>query len=54
MRLQESHRDLYGIPVEKDLKLLAERLQLEPAVEIVPDGTVWETAVEDDWFEAAQ
>ena len=54
LRLQESHRDLYGIPVEKDLKLLAERLQLEPAVEIVPDGTVWETAVEDDWFEAVQ
>ena len=54
LRLQESHRDLYGIPVEKDLELLAERLQLEPAVEIVPDGTVWETAGEDDWFEAAQ
>ncbi|NNE49124.1 MAG: hypothetical protein HKN38_02845 [Altererythrobacter sp.] len=54
LRLQESHRDLYGVPVEKDLKLLADRLELEPAVEIVPDGTVWETAVEDDWFDAAQ
>ena len=41
LRLQHSHRDLYGIPVEKDLALLAGRLELEPAVEIVPDDTVW-------------
>ena len=54
LRLQESHQDLYGVPVEKDLKLLADRLQLEPAVEIVPDGTVWETPPEDDWLDAAQ
>jgi exopolyphosphatase/guanosine-5'-triphosphate,3'-diphosphate pyrophosphatase len=41
LRLQESHRDLYGIPVEKDLGLLADRLGLEPAVEIVADDAVW-------------
>lgn len=44
LRLQESHRDLYGIPVEKDLGLLADRLGLEPKAEIVPDDTVWELA----------
>lgn len=54
LRLQESHRDLYGVPVEKDLNLLADRLQLEPALEIVPDGTVWETPLEGDWLDAAQ
>lgn len=41
LRLQESHRDLYGIPVEKDHALLAARLGLEPGVEIVPDDLVW-------------
>mgnify|MGYP000579672161 CR=1 FL=1 len=41
LRLQESHRDLYGIPVEKDLGLLADRLGLIPAVEIVAEDAVW-------------
>ncbi len=41
LRLQHSHRDLYGIPVEKDHALLAARLGLDPAVEIVPDDHVW-------------
>ncbi len=43
LRLQESHRDLYGIPVEKDLGLLADRLGLQPDVEIVPDDMVWDS-----------
>jgi exopolyphosphatase/guanosine-5'-triphosphate,3'-diphosphate pyrophosphatase len=38
LRLQESQSDLLGIPTEKDMKLLASRLGLEPQVEIVPDG----------------
>ncbi|MFZ9396462.1 MAG: Ppx/GppA family phosphatase [Erythrobacter sp.] len=41
LRLQHSHSDLYGIPVEKDHGLLAARLALEPVVEIVPDDAVW-------------
>lgn len=41
LRLQESHKDLYGVPVEKDLKLLADRLGLQPDVEIVSGDTLW-------------
>lgn len=50
LRLQESHRDLYGIPVEKDLGLLAERLRLEPAVEIVAEDMVWDADGADESF----
>ena len=54
LRLQESHRDLYGIPVEKDLALLAERLKLDPTVEIVPDDTVWSDGAADAPFDVAK
>ncbi len=37
LRLASSHGALFGIPTEKDMKLLAGRLGLEWAVEIVPD-----------------
>lgn len=37
LRLAESHRDLFGIPTEKDLKLLSGRLDRGYRVEIVPD-----------------
>jgi len=37
LRLAESHRDLLGIPTEKDLKLLSGRLKLDYRVDIVPD-----------------
>ncbi|MEZ5696041.1 MAG: Ppx/GppA family phosphatase, partial [Sphingomonadaceae bacterium] len=40
LRLEESHADLFGIPNEKDLKLLADRLGLEPEMRVVPVGTV--------------
>lgn len=40
LRLQKSHEDLYGIPVEKDFELLASRLGLEPQVEIVANDKV--------------
>lgn len=48
LRLQESHRDLYGVPVEKDLELLARHLNLKPRLEIVPDGTVWDLPSDQD------
>ena len=54
LRLQESHRDLYGVPVEKDLNLLADRLRLEPAVEIVANDAVWDAPAADDWSDAAK
>jgi len=38
LRLASSHGALFGIPTEKDMKLLAGRLGLDWAVEIVPDG----------------
>ena len=53
LRLQESHQDLYGVPVEKDLKLLADRLELLPMVEIVSEDAVWESEP-DDLLDAAQ
>ncbi len=37
LRLASSHADLFGIPTEKDIKLLAGRLGLEWAVEVVSD-----------------
>ncbi len=37
LRLAESHRDLLGVPTEKDLKLLSGRLNLDYRVDIVPD-----------------
>ncbi|MDJ0642730.1 MAG: Ppx/GppA family phosphatase [Erythrobacter sp.] len=37
LRLAESHRDLFGISTEKDLKLLSGRLNLDYRVDIVPD-----------------
>ena len=53
LRLQESHKDLYGVPVEKDLKLLSDRFNLQPVVEIVPEDAVWESEP-DDLLDAAQ
>ena len=53
LRLQESHQDLYGVPVEKDLKLLSDRFNLVPVVEIVPEDAVWESEP-DDLLDAAQ
>ena len=50
LRLQESHRDLYGITVERDLALLAGRLRLEPAVEIVAEDMVWDSDEADARF----
>lgn len=38
LRLEHSHQALFGIPTEKDLRLLAERLGLDWRVEIVADG----------------
>ncbi|MEL7198669.1 MAG: Ppx/GppA family phosphatase [Pseudomonadota bacterium] len=40
LRLGESHRDLFGIPTEKDMKLLAGRLGLDWRVEIVADDAL--------------
>ncbi len=37
LRLATSHADLFGVPTEKDIKLLAGRLGLDWAVEIVSD-----------------
>ncbi|MEM8726259.1 MAG: Ppx/GppA family phosphatase [Pseudomonadota bacterium] len=37
LRLAESHRDLFGVPTEKDMKLLSGRLKLDYRVDIVPD-----------------
>ena len=40
LSLEDSRKDLYGLPNEKDMALLAERLGLEPEVAIVPDATI--------------
>ncbi len=40
LRLEHSHRDLFGIPTEKDLKLLSDRLGVDFTVEIVEDGAL--------------
>ncbi|MEM8725733.1 MAG: Ppx/GppA family phosphatase [Pseudomonadota bacterium] len=37
LRLAETHRDLFGVPTEKDMKLLADRLGVDFKVEIVAD-----------------
>lgn len=37
LQLQESQSDLFGVPTEKDMKLLAGRLGLDPEVVFVPD-----------------
>lgn len=37
LRLAQSHEALFGLPTEKDMKLLAGKLGLEWTVEIVPD-----------------
>ncbi len=39
LQLEESHRDLFGVPNEKDLRLLGDRLGLDYTTQIVPDGT---------------
>lgn len=38
LRLERSHEALFGIPTEKDISLLADRLGLGWSVETVPDG----------------
>lgn len=40
LRLAESHAALFGVPAEKDMKLLAGRLGTEWRVEIVPDSVL--------------
>lgn len=40
LTLEQSHACLFGIPNEKDLRLLADRLGLGSRVEIVPDSTI--------------
>ncbi len=40
LSIEESREDLYGMPNEKDLGLLADRLGLKPKVMIVPDATI--------------
>ncbi|TNE50087.1 MAG: Ppx/GppA family phosphatase [Sphingomonadales bacterium] len=50
LRLQTSHQDLYGVPVEKDMAILADRLGCEPHVDIVGDDEVWVSPETDDHF----
>ncbi|MFL0355907.1 Ppx/GppA family phosphatase [Erythrobacter sp. GH1-10] len=38
LRLEKSHEALFGIPTEKDIRLLSGRLGLDWTVETVPDG----------------
>ncbi len=45
LRLQESQSDLLGVPTEKDMKLLADRLGLKPQVEFVPDDELNDIAL---------
>jgi len=40
LRLAESHKALFGVPTEKDIKLLAGRLGLDWTVEIAPDDAL--------------
>lgn len=40
LRLAESHAALFGVPAEKDMKLLAGRLGVEWRVEVVPEGAL--------------
>ncbi len=42
LRLAESHGDLFGVPTEKDMKLLADRLGLDWTVRIVSDDELLE------------
>lgn len=43
LRLGQDHADLFGIPNEKDLRLLADRLGLEAQVVIVPEAVIEHT-----------
>jgi exopolyphosphatase/guanosine-5'-triphosphate,3'-diphosphate pyrophosphatase len=40
LTLEQGHASLFGIPNEKDLRLLADRLGMESKVEIVPDASI--------------
>lgn len=40
LELEHARRDLFGVPVEKDLAALAARLGLAPEFRIVPDATI--------------
>jgi exopolyphosphatase/guanosine-5'-triphosphate,3'-diphosphate pyrophosphatase len=40
LRLAESHAALFGLPTEKDMKLLASRLGLAWRVEVVPENAL--------------
>lgn len=53
LRLAESHRDLFGIPTEKDMKLLSGRLKLDYRVDVVPDEEL-RSGPEDDQAAAIQ
>lgn len=43
LRLEDSHQDLFGIPTEKDIRLLAGRLGMDWTVETVADGELHDT-----------
>ncbi len=47
LKLEESHAPLFGVPNEKDLRLLGDQLGLEYLAEIVPDFSVAATPVPD-------
>ncbi len=47
LRLEKSHEALFGVPTEKDIILLADRLGMDWAVEIVPEGELMENNPQD-------
>ena len=44
LRLAQSHRDLFGVSTEKDMKLLSGRLGIDWAVEVVSDKELYRSA----------
>ena len=40
LTLEQGHASLFGIPNEKDLRLLADRLGMDSRLEIVPDASI--------------
>lgn len=45
LSIEEERAALSGLPTEKDMELLAGRLQLSPTIEIVPDGALSDSAM---------
>lgn len=48
LEIRESQTDLFGVPTEKDMNLLAGKLGLDPKVEFVPDEEFNASSEEDD------